>query len=42
METVQFIGGEPTMHPQFAAMAEYALTAGLGVQVYGCERPRWP
>lgn len=34
VETVQFIGGEPTMHPDFAALVEYALNAGLGVQVF--------
>ncbi|WP_409469711.1 radical SAM/SPASM domain-containing protein [Streptomyces sp. HC307] len=34
VETVQFIGGEPTMHPDFAELVEYALNSGLGVQVY--------
>ncbi|MFI8093889.1 radical SAM protein [Streptomyces sp. NPDC086080] len=32
--TVQFIGGEPTLHPDFAALVGHALEAGLRVQVY--------
>jgi MoaA/NifB/PqqE/SkfB family radical SAM enzyme len=31
---VQFIGGEPTMHPDLAALIQYALDAGLRVEVY--------
>lgn len=31
---VQFIGGEPTMHPDFAEIMAYALAAGLDVEVY--------
>jgi MoaA/NifB/PqqE/SkfB family radical SAM enzyme len=31
---VQFIGGEPTMHPHFAELAAHALTAGLEVEVF--------
>ncbi|MQA96006.1 MAG: radical SAM protein [Streptosporangiales bacterium] len=34
METVQFIGGEPTMHPDFHTLAQYALLKGLKVAVY--------
>lgn len=34
VETVQFIGGEPTLHPAFAELVTYALAAGLKVQVY--------
>ncbi|QRX95791.1 radical SAM protein [Streptomyces noursei] len=34
VQRVQFIGGEPTMHPDFAALVEHALAAGLDVQVY--------
>ncbi|WP_199537248.1 radical SAM protein [Spongiactinospora gelatinilytica] len=32
--TIQLIGGEPTLHPDFPHLARYALTAGLHVQVY--------
>ncbi|MEV0619141.1 radical SAM protein [Nonomuraea sp. NPDC050404] len=32
--TVQCIGGEPTMHPNFLRLAEHALGTGLKVQVY--------
>lgn len=32
--TVQFIGGEPTLHPELPALVEYALAAGVGVEVY--------
>ncbi|MFD7712979.1 radical SAM/SPASM domain-containing protein [Streptomyces sp. NPDC059786] len=32
--TVQFIGGEPTLHPDFAALVGHALDAGLRVRVY--------
>ncbi|CCK24875.1 hypothetical protein BN159_0496 [Streptomyces davaonensis JCM 4913] len=31
---VQFIGGEPTLHPNFTELVEHALNLGLGVQVY--------
>ncbi|MFG2679162.1 radical SAM protein [Streptomyces sp. NPDC048392] len=34
VEKVQFIGGEPTMHPQFEALVHRALGSGLAVQVY--------
>lgn len=31
---IQFIGGEPTMHPHFADLVDHALTIGLNVEVY--------
>ena len=31
---VQFIGGEPTLHPDFAGLLGYAVGAGLAVEVY--------
>jgi MoaA/NifB/PqqE/SkfB family radical SAM enzyme len=31
---VQFIGGEPTMHPRFTELMEHAIGAGLAVEVY--------
>lgn len=31
---VQFIGGEPTMHPRFVPIMAHALGAGLDVEVY--------
>lgn len=34
VEEVQFIGGEPTMHPAFAELLSYALTLGLDVEVF--------
>lgn len=34
VKKVQFIGGEPTMHPHFDALVHHALAVGLGVQVY--------
>src|SRR6266545_3821398 len=34
VETVQFIGGEPTMHQDFRALVTYALDRGLKVAVY--------
>lgn len=34
VEKVQFIGGEPTMHPDFEALVHRALGVGLDVQVY--------
>ncbi|GAA2210164.1 hypothetical protein GCM10009850_056230 [Nonomuraea monospora] len=32
--TIQFIGGEATLHPDFLRLAEHALGVGLRVQVY--------
>lgn len=34
VEKVQLIGGEPTMHPQFAELLRHALNCGLAVQVF--------
>ncbi|MEU6602792.1 radical SAM protein [Streptomyces flaveolus] len=34
VKNVQFIGGEPTMHPDFESLAHRALALGLDVQVY--------
>lgn len=34
VRNVQFIGGEPTMHPAFADLVGHALNIGLGVEVY--------
>jgi MoaA/NifB/PqqE/SkfB family radical SAM enzyme len=34
VEKVQFIGGEPTMYPDFADLVWHALDVGLSVQVY--------
>ncbi|MFD7278385.1 radical SAM protein [Streptomyces sp. NPDC059862] len=34
VETVQFIGGEPTLHPEFARLVRHTLDAGPPVQVY--------
>ncbi|MFF7927398.1 radical SAM protein [Streptomyces mirabilis] len=34
VETVQFIGGEPTLHPEFTELVGHALDAGLRVQVF--------
>ncbi|MEU6355207.1 radical SAM protein [Streptomyces sp. NPDC047072] len=31
---IQLIGGEPTLHPDFAELVEHALAEGLGVHVY--------
>ncbi len=31
---VQFIGGEPTLHPDFAALLAHAVDAGLAAEVY--------
>jgi sulfatase maturation enzyme AslB (radical SAM superfamily) len=34
MDTVQFIGGEPTLHPELPRLVRYALGTGLKVDVY--------
>ncbi|MDH6222740.1 radical SAM protein [Streptomyces pseudovenezuelae] len=34
VKKVQFIGGEPTLHPDFADLVEHALWEGLNVEVY--------
>lgn len=34
VQCVQFIGGEPTQHPAFAELLEYALSLDLQVRVY--------
>jgi MoaA/NifB/PqqE/SkfB family radical SAM enzyme len=34
VEAVQFIGGEPTLHPDLAELVRFALDAGLNVDVY--------
>jgi MoaA/NifB/PqqE/SkfB family radical SAM enzyme len=34
VETVQFIGGEPSTHPEFTELVWHALNAGLRVQVF--------
>jgi MoaA/NifB/PqqE/SkfB family radical SAM enzyme len=34
VQTVQFIGGEPTLDPDLPRLARYALAAGLDVDVY--------
>ncbi|RLV08463.1 radical SAM protein [Streptomyces griseocarneus] len=31
---VQFIGGEPTMHPDFAELVDHALNIGMSTEVY--------
>jgi MoaA/NifB/PqqE/SkfB family radical SAM enzyme len=31
---VQFIGGEPTMHPDFPDLLRYATDAGLAAEIY--------
>jgi MoaA/NifB/PqqE/SkfB family radical SAM enzyme len=33
-ETVQFIGGEPTVHPQFPELVRHAASEGLSIEVY--------
>ncbi|MFD4795007.1 radical SAM/SPASM domain-containing protein [Streptomyces anulatus] len=33
-KSVQFIGGEPTLHPAFAELVTHALNGGLAVRVY--------
>ncbi|MFE1963242.1 radical SAM protein [Streptomyces sp. NPDC059479] len=34
VRNIQFIGGEPTMHPNFTDLVDHALTIGLNVEVY--------
>lgn len=34
VEMVQFIGGEPTLYPELAALVEHALGRGLAVEVF--------
>lgn len=34
VEMVQFIGGEPTLHPDLGVLVRHALTRGLKVEVY--------
>lgn len=34
VKKIQFIGGEPTMHPDFAVLVDHALNVGLHVEVY--------
>jgi radical SAM protein with 4Fe4S-binding SPASM domain len=34
VEHVQFIGGEPTLHPECANLVEHAVTAGMRVEVF--------
>jgi MoaA/NifB/PqqE/SkfB family radical SAM enzyme len=34
VENVQFIGGEPTMHPDFVELVDHALNRGLHVEVF--------
>jgi MoaA/NifB/PqqE/SkfB family radical SAM enzyme len=34
VRSVQFIGGEPTLHPDLAELVEHALDAGLAVEVF--------
>lgn len=34
VEEVRFIGGEPTLHPDAAALAGYALDIGLSIEVF--------
>jgi MoaA/NifB/PqqE/SkfB family radical SAM enzyme len=31
---IQFIGGEPTMHPDFPGLLRYTIDAGMAVEVY--------
>ncbi|GEB57149.1 radical SAM protein [Streptomyces gardneri] len=44
--TVQFIGGEPTLYPDFTQLVEHALRAGLNVRVhsnlYKVRDEHWP
>ncbi|MDT0310048.1 radical SAM protein [Streptomyces sp. DSM 44917] len=44
VRTVQLIGGEPTLHPDAAALAEHALNRGLTVEIFSNlvhVSPRW-
>jgi MoaA/NifB/PqqE/SkfB family radical SAM enzyme len=34
VRTVQFIGGEPTLHPELSRLVQYAVAAGLRVEVF--------
>lgn len=34
VQNIQFIGGEPTMHPNFGELVDHALPIGLNVEVY--------
>lgn len=34
IQSVQFIGGEPTQHPDFAGLLEFAVETGFQVEVY--------
>jgi MoaA/NifB/PqqE/SkfB family radical SAM enzyme len=34
VQKIQLLGGEPTLHPDFAELVEHALAEGLGVEVY--------
>lgn len=34
VETIQFIGGEPTLHPDFAALVRFAADTGVDIEVY--------
>lgn len=34
VRNIQFIGGEPTMHPDFTDLVDHALTIGLHVEVF--------
>ena len=34
VEFVQFIGGEPTLHPALPKLIDHALTRGLAVEVF--------
>ncbi|MFJ6101777.1 radical SAM protein [Streptomyces sp. NPDC092359] len=44
--TVQFIGGEPTLHPDFTELVEHALRVGLNVRIhsnlYRVRAEHWP
>lgn len=34
VDHVQFIGGEPTMHPDFAALVDHGIAVGLDIEVF--------
>ncbi|MGW6842255.1 radical SAM protein [Streptomyces sp. NPDC054958] len=46
VQKVQMIGGEPTLHPKFAELVQFALAKGLKVQVYSnlyqVQADHWP